>query len=304
VIAGTSGVRLFAIPYLLRGDPKHRRRVSAWLGAAFIASCAMGTIIHMDSNGELYLILLIRLPLAVLSAAFMVSAAGRLRRWWGRRTGAITTPAGLTDDPFGRPAVPGQPRPAWPARALAAGAVLATAATLALQTGNWTVRNREGFGAWMRMTPQVAVNDDLLPLYDAMFWVRGHTEHDAVLVANAFTSHNLRVGRGVLVDHTTAGVHYYYSTLSERRLWVEGPSYQLDIHKMRHRMGLAAKIFYGGMAPSQPMFSLGPSYVVIDHSVDDGAKVKLPDEARVFANSRFEIFRVPARAPVVVAAGQ
>lgn len=295
VIAGTSGVRLFAIPYLLRGDPRHRGEVAAWLGAAFVASCAMGTIIHLDSNGELYLILLIRLPLAVLSAAFMVSAAGRLRCWWGRRTGEIATPAGLTIDPFGRPAAVGPPRPAWPARALAVAVVVVTGSTLAVQTGLWVTRNRTGFEAWLRMDSRVAVNDDLLPLYDAMFWVRRHTEPNAVLVANAFTQRNLRHGRGVLVDHTTAGVHYYYSAVSERRLWVEGPSYQLDFQRMRRRMAVAAKVFYGNLPPSRPMFSVAPSYVVIDHSVGDDAKVALPSEARVFANSRFDIYRVPPR---------
>jgi hypothetical protein len=310
VIAGTSGVRLFAIPYLLRGDPRHRGNVAAWLGAAFLASCAMGTIIHLDSNGELYLILLIRLPLAVLSAAFMVSVAGRLRRWWGRRKGEITTPAGLTIDPFGRPADPGLAAPAWPARLLAAGVIVVTGATLAIQTNLWITRNRPGFAAWMRMDARVAVNDELLPLYDAMFWIRRHTEPNAVLVANAFTQRNLRHGRGVLVDHTTAGVHYYYSALSERRLWVEGPSYQLDFQRMRRRMAIAAKVFYGGLTPSRAMFSVQPSYVVIDHSVGDGAKVALPSSARVFANSRFEIYRVPPRtkstpaaaAPVAAAA--
>jgi hypothetical protein len=65
---------------------------------------------------------------------------------------------------------------------------------------------------------------------------------------------------------------------------------------MRRRMAIAAKVFYGGLTPSRAMFSVQPSYVVIDHSVGDGATVALTASARVFANSRFEIYRVPPKA--------
>lgn len=283
VIAGTSGVRLLAIPYLVQGAKGHRTPLAHLLGATFLAAVLMGTFVHLDSNGELYVILLMRLPLAVLTGAFAVSAWERLGEWrrevWGEMRGV----AGAT-----------RSRSVGWLRAAGVGVAGAgVALTLMLQVTAWTKRSHHGFAQWMQTKPVLAVSDDLLPLYETMRWVRANTEKDAVLMANAFTTRTMTKGRGISVDHTTVGVHYYYSALSERRMWIEGPSYQLDTAETIQRLTEASRVFYHGKVPTTAMFASRPSYVMIDHRVGDGAKVPLTAKDRVFANGRYEIYRVP-----------
>ncbi|HUR59490.1 MAG TPA: hypothetical protein VM029_17365 [Opitutaceae bacterium] len=279
VIAGTSGVRLLALAYFLRGNPCHRRPMASWLVAVFLSAGALGLLLHLDSYGELYLILLMRLPMAVLAAAFLIGAGRQLHHGGARRFEAV------------------RPRPiAGIARRMAGGvAAVGIALALAVQSGGWIHRNRAGLTEWLRLPPALRVNDRMLALHEAMLWVRDHTEPNAVLVANAFTPGHLRHGRGILVDQTTAGVHYYYSALSERRLYVEGPTYLLDSARARRRMDRAATIFYGGKVPRTGMPDAAPCYAIIDRSLNDGAKIALPDRHRIFVNSRFEIYRLPRK---------
>lgn len=279
VVAGTSGVRLLAVPYLLRVDPRHRAPLAAWLGAAFLSSWLLGTLLHFDSNGELYLILLMRLPLAVLAAA-------AIRSGWDRAAAVLASRRR------------GWPTPAQAFRIAVLGTVVAgLGATLLLQSGLWFARSRRGFTEWLAARPDLRINDELIPMYETMFWLRRHTERHALIVANAFTAKNLRVGRGVLVDHTTAGVHYYYSALSERRLWVEGPTYQLDVERSRSRLALADRFFYRRFVPPARVFGRGAVYVLLDRAIGDGAEVPLGVEHRVFSNGRFEVYRLPREAP-------
>ncbi|HEY1110543.1 MAG TPA: hypothetical protein VGE76_17970, partial [Opitutaceae bacterium] len=283
VIAGTSGVRLLAIPYLVQGAKGHRTPLAHLLGATFAATALMGTFVHLDSNGELYVILLMRLPLAVLTGAFAVSAWERLGEWsrevWGEMRGVVGATRSKSVG--------------WLRAAGVGVAGAGVALTLVLQLSAWAKRSHRGFGEWMRTQPVLAVSDDLLPLYETMRWVRTNTEKDAVLMANAFTTRTMTKGRGISVDHTTVGVHYYYSALSERRLWIEGPSYQLDTAETIARLTEASRVFYHGKVPTTATFRSRPGYVLLDHRVGDGAKVVLPVKDRVFANGRYEIFRVP-----------
>ena len=62
---------------------------------------------------------------------------------------------------------------------------------------------------------------------------------------------------------------------------------------MRRRLGRAADIFYHHCPPSIAVKTLDPCYVLLDHSIGDGATVSIPASARVYTNGRFEIFRVP-----------
>jgi hypothetical protein len=279
VIAGTLGALLLAISGLVHCD-RRRREVAVWLGAAGVASCIAGTVIHLDSNDELYLLLPMRLPLAVLAAGFLAHGTARRRD--------VTAPA--------HDAIGFVPATHWhhtrhrAAALIGAGAI---AAALIVQSSIAFAREGEGFAAWWRFAPNTRINEDLVPLYEAMHWVRDHTEADAVLVANAFTAPNLRHDRGVLVDHTTAGVHYYYSALGERRLWIEGPTYLPDSPSVRRRLLRAADVFYHGCPPSIAVKTLAPCYVLLDHSIGDGATVSIPATARVFSNGRFEIYRMP-----------
>ena len=279
VIAGTSGVRLLALAYFLQGNACHRRAMASWLVAVFLSAGAMGLLLHLDSYGELYLILLMRLPMAVLAAAFLISACRQLRLGWARMFAGV------------------RPRPLASIARLMVGGVAAMGIVLALavQSGGWIHRNHAGLTEWLRLPPALRVNDRMFALHEAMLWVRDHTEPNAVLVANAFTPGHLRQGRGILVDQTTAGVHYYYSALSERRLYVEGPTYLLDAARARRRMDRAATIFYGGKVPRTGMPDAAPCYAIIDRSLNDGARIALPDRNRIFLNARFEIYRLPRK---------
>ena len=292
VFVQVSGVRLLAIPYLCGIGRPHNRRLVPWLGAAMIAALTTGASLHLDSNGEIYFFLLLRLPMAVLAAGSVVSVIERVR-CWRRPLGelALRSNAARTE----RFAALVRGWFAWFRLRVAALALAGIGVTFALQSGSWVAHNQAGVAEWLRARPQLEVNTDLLSLYETMHWVREHTEPDAILVANAFTSKNLRVGRGVLVDHTTAGVNYNYSALSERRLWVEGPTYQFDFRRVQERLRWAEEIFYGGMPPSAVISGLAPYYVMIDHSIGDDAQVALPVRDRVFANARFEIFRLPRK---------
>ena len=279
VFAGTAGVRLLALPYLLRVDRRHRAPLAAWLGSALLASWLLGTLLHFDSNGELYIVLLMRLPLAVLAGAAIAGGGARLRAFL----------AGLP-----RGAIRGVDQVRI---ALLALIVVGLGTTLLIQSSLWLSRSRRGFTDWITVRADLRINDDLVPMYEAMLWLRENSERQAVVVANAFTERNLKEGRGVLVDHTTAGVHYYYSALSERHLWIEGPSYQLDLARSRQRLALADRLFYKGYVPSSRVFARGPVYVLLDHAIGDGARLALGDRHRVFSNGRFEVYRLPREAP-------
>jgi len=94
------------------------------------------------------------------------------------------------------------------------------------------------------------------------------------------------------LDRTLTGVHFYYSALSERRLWFEGPHYVLDSTRLSLRASMASNFFYRGQPLSPAAVSAGPSYIMIDRSLADGAKADLPQASRVFTNSRMEIYRL------------
>jgi len=77
VFAGTLGVRVLAVPYLLAVDPRQQRPTVVWLGAAFVASSGMGLLLSLDADSELYVFLLMRLPAAVLAAALLTELLRR-----------------------------------------------------------------------------------------------------------------------------------------------------------------------------------------------------------------------------------
>jgi hypothetical protein len=83
VFIGTCGVRILAVPYLLRGDRARRDPLLVGLvGAFFIMSAGMGTMMELNSYGELYLLLMMRMPTAVLAAGFLIAAwRWCVRRW-------------------------------------------------------------------------------------------------------------------------------------------------------------------------------------------------------------------------------
>ena len=108
-------------------------------------------------------------------------------------------------------------------------------------------------------------------LREAMLWIREHTEPNAVLVANAFTPENMKKDHWGALDRTLMGVHFYYSALSERRLWFEGPAYHTDATRHRIRANMASNFFYRGGELPPAVVNGGPSYILRDRSLHDGA---------------------------------
>lgn len=279
VFAGTCGVRLLAIPYLCWGARSSRDPLVGWLGAFFIASTAMGLLMELNSYGELYLILMIRLPMAVLAAAFVIEMARRFRAW--RRERAP-----------GRAAAGAPPGHGWVRPGLVGAAVLVLALALTVQGSLWLSRHRPGFGEWLATPPKHRADDQMAALHEALRWVRTHTEPNAVLVANACTPENMKKDHWGALDRTLTGVHFYYSALSERRLWFEGPNYIMDTTRARIRANLASAFFYRGAPLAAAVISGAPCYALVDRSLTDGATVSLATHTRVFANARIDIYRM------------
>lgn len=287
VFAGTCGVRLLAIPFLCWGARKTSDPLAGWLGAFFLASTGMGLLMELNSYGELYLILMIRLPMSALAAAFIVDAVQRLRRWQAERA------------PWLEVSALGFNLPRWWQRVVLIGGVAIFALALGVQASLWLARNRTGFVSWLATPPKALADDSMRQLHEALLWVRHNTETDSVLVTNAFTFENMKKDHWGALDRTLAGVHFYYSALSERRLWFEGHNYIMDTTRARLRANLASGFFYHGR-PLDPLLvsPQAPCYAVVDRSLADGAKVDPTTIARVFQNSRIEIFRLSA-APAV-----
>ncbi len=275
IVAGTAGVRMLAVRFAFGGHDGERSAAIRWLISAAAAAALFGLLLHLDSDGEIYFLFLGRLPLAVLAAAVIGTLVPRLRR---PRTVA--------------PAARRVAASGWPKR-VAVGAVLGVSACCLMIQVVTTIRcEMPGWHDWANYSTRTRINDDLLPLYETTHWLRDNTSDQAVLVGNAFTQPNLGRGRGISVDHTTVGVYYYYSALAERRVWVEGPTYLLDQAEARHRLVESARFFYDHerlrAAPSAPV------YVVLDHSVHDSASITPDAAVRVYANARFEVFRLAA----------
>ena len=279
IFAGTCGVRLLALPYLVGADRARRDPLLVgWLGAFFVACLAMGLLLELNSYGELYLILMMRLPLSVLTAGFLVAAWRRAAVWRAGR-GPLWTQ---------RPAV---------TRGLLATGTLALVLTVGMQGSLWWRRNLPGLGEWARTASDLRPDPEMRDLREALLWIRQHTESDAVLVPNAFTPENMRRDHWGALDRTLMGVHFYYSALAERRLWFEGPHYILDTTKARIRANLAANFFYRGHPLEAGVVATAPSYALIDRHLRDGAAVTLPVGARVFASDRFEVYRLSPGKP-------
>jgi hypothetical protein len=280
VFTGTCGVCMLAIPCLFLGARKGRDPLVDWLGAFFLAATGMGLLMELNSYGELYLILMVRLPMAVLAAAFIVNAARRFKVWL--RTSA----------PWLKPAV-GVSAGIWAHRGLVSFAALVLAFALSVQAGLWVSRNRSGFAEWLSTPPKAQADARMKQLQEALIWVRTHTETNSVLVANACTPENMKKDHWGALDQTLTGVHFYYSALSERRMWFEGPSYIMDTTRARIRANLASAYFYRGRPLEASQVSEDPCYVLVDHSLADGAKVAGVDSVKVFGNERIEIYRLP-----------
>jgi hypothetical protein len=286
VFIGTCGVRILAIPYLLWADTRKRdAKLVGWLGAFFFVSAGMGVLMELNSHGELYLLLMMRLPMSILTAAFLVSAGRRFAPWW-HGSGRVA-PGELA-----AVARRGSWQSVWPRRMVAGGLITIIAGAVMVQTSLWWSRNSKGLREFLKTPADLRPDTYMQELREALLWVRSHTEPNAVLVANSCTPENMKKDHWGALDRTLTGVHFYYSAISERRMWFEGPSYILDTTRARKRASLASNFFYRGMPLDSGTVSDDPTYVLLDRSLADGAKVVLPLGHRVFANRRIEIFRL------------
>jgi hypothetical protein len=306
VFAGTCGIRLLALPYLFWGDLEKRDRLLvSWLGAFLLASAGLGMLLELNSYGELYVILMMRLPMAVLTAAFVVSATRRIAVWWRDTRPAQATARSVPAAPFTLQSKAARVissrawQHTWPRAAVLAAIVVFTGATL-VQTSLWWKRNRTGLREWIKTPADLAPDGYMRDLREALLWVRHNTETDAVLVPNAFTPENMKKDHWGALDRTLMGVHFYYSALSERRMWFEGPNYILDTTRARIRANLASNFFYRRQPLAPEVVSKGASYALVDRSLADGASVSATLADRVFANMRMEVYRLRGD---VVAAG-
>lgn len=282
IFVGTCGVRLLAIPYLLWCDREKRdEMLVAWIGAFFIASAGMGMVMELNSHGELYLLLMMRPPMAVLTTAFFVAMGRHAAGWWRQADGPVA----------GSSAMSLLPAP-WLRRLLAGAGLVLLVGALGVQTSLWWTRNSNGLREFLRTPADLKPDDYMGELQEALLWVRNHTEPNAVLVANTCTPENMKKDHWGALDRTLTGVHFYYSAISERRMWFEGPSYILDTTKARSRASMAANFFYRGVPLRSEAITDGPAYVLLDRSLADGAEVALPLKSRVFINRRMEIYRL------------
>jgi hypothetical protein len=286
VFIGTCGVRLLAVPYLLWGDRNHRdARLVSWIGAFFVASAGMGMLMELNSHGELYVLLMMRLPMAVLTAGFFVSAWRGVSGWWRQPRHAMVTPASAAVPVASR-------RTEWARRILAGGLAVVFLTSLGVQTSLWWTRNSKGLREFLKTPADLRPDDYMQELQEALLWVRTNTEPNAVLVANSCTPENMKKDHWGALDRTLTGVHFYYSAISERRLWFEGPNYILDTTRARQRASMASNFFYRGEPLDSDVVSEDPTYVLLDRSLADGANVTLPLGHRVFVNRRMEIYRL------------
>lgn len=277
--AGTAGVRMLALPFLAwpAAWPSDRDRVRL-LGAFLAASAGMGLSLELNSHGEIYLLLMMRLPMSVLAAGFLVAAVRRIAALRGLTAG-------------------------FPAFLRLGAAVGVVGVALAIQASLWVARNAPGFAGWLRSPAVVRADAGMRDLAEAMRWVRANTERDAVLVANAWTPENTRRDHWGALDRTLLGVHFYYSAFAERRLWFEGHHYVLDGPLLSRRAAQASEFFYRGGELRREDVAPAPVYVLVDHAMKDDAHRGLPVAARLFSNPRISVYRLPVTRTGVVEGG-
>jgi hypothetical protein len=165
--------------------------------------------------------------------------------------------------------------------------------SLVAQVSLWFARNSPGFSDWLRAPAAARADADMRDLAEAMRWIRANTERNAVLVANAWTPENTRNDHWGALDRTLLGVHFYYSALSERRLWFEGHHYVLNGPLLSRRAAQASEFFYRGGPLRREEVSPAPVYVLVDHAIKDDAHRGLPSAARLFANPRISVYQLP-----------
>jgi hypothetical protein len=175
------------------------------------------------------------------------------------------------------------------------GGLAVSVAAVGVQTSGWWTLNSTGLREFLKTPTDLQPDGYMRELREALLWVRANTEPDAVLVANAFTPENMKKDHWGALDRTLMGVHFYYSAISERRLWFEGPNYILDTTRARLRARIASNFFYHGTPLLPSAVSAAPTYILVDRSLKDGARVPLPLDSHLFSNSRLDVYRLSGK---------
>jgi hypothetical protein len=144
--------------------------MAMWMGLVCLSSYSMGMLLQLDSNSQLYVFLLMRLPMAVLAAAFFVGAFRRLCGWW--RWGWVQCPGA------GRILLPGWRTIARQQFRVAAAVGVFLSLPLTVQINQWFMCNGPGVAQWLHASTQV--DDDMRFLRQALRWVRTHTDPNGV----------------------------------------------------------------------------------------------------------------------------
>ncbi|MCI0464123.1 MAG: hypothetical protein L0Z62_44890 [Gemmataceae bacterium] len=324
-LAGMNGILLIGLMHAFTARARRDDAYATWLGLVAVVCMAFGNLLSLDSNGESYLYLPMRLPLAVLTAAALVALwerciafeglaparlaaylrvlgaglcvggtgalvwSGTLAWWAGVGLGAVGL---FLLAPQGGPGATAGPafrdRRGFGRFLLRLAPLLPLVAVAAVQCNYFRLSNRSGFKLW---GVQAATGRDpaLASLHDGLDWVRRNLPVDALLIAGTFTLEKAGPDSVALVDRTTADKHYYYSALGERRLFVEGPAYLRDQAEARKRMRVVAEISRGGVFEVSPVLRRSDCYLLVDREARPvpGDTSRYP--APVFENDRISI---------------
>ncbi len=173
VFIGSAGLRAFALPFIMMEHEGRRRWLIAWLGTLFLCSYLFGILLHLDSYSQLYILELMRLPMAALASAFLI-------RMLGKSLEALKAEKRSFSVLFTRRMIP-------QVTGLLLGALF-VALVLGVQLNNYLLRSSAGFARWTKH--KETTERDFLLLSEAMLWVKNNTEIDSVLVSNVFTLKN------------------------------------------------------------------------------------------------------------------
>ena len=324
------GARVWGFVHLAQGRFRPNPALATLLGWVVFASWLMGWSLYLDSNNQLYFLLPWQMPLAVLAAGGVLGFADRRRGFWApirywlhghtgpaalAGTGVISVAlvyfSGLpwwcaSLPPIAAFMIPSSAKaeaadavenavawsPAswvkgWGALILLSGTVLVAA----VQLGHWKQLNRSAWLAWWREETQPL--GTMPDLNAAMVWVRENTPVDAVLVADAFRGRWFARERLPVVDNTTVDKYYFYTALSGRRLWVEGPTYLRDQDEARRRMAQVERLLAEGPTALPGERSRDePWFLLIDHDLPPVKPVGFAWQNPVFSNRRISIYRL------------
>jgi hypothetical protein len=317
VLVGFFGVNILAVWTLRFWREQAQRRLCIWLGAVATGYVVFGQAVHLDSNSQLYLWLPIVFPFCVLTAAslnrlwlwarslqtaetsyysrwagvvLVITIALLTLSWWA--AAFVSVAAALFIGPTRRRDVAcslrGAARFAWQF-----GPVFAVAAVIGLQTYHWARRNLTGYHHFKAAV--VAPEDTgMRALRDGMAWVRANTPRDALVVANAFTRDTMQVAQTAAIDRTTVDKYFYYSALSGRRLWVEGPTYLRNQAEASRRIETATKLLHGEPLSEQEYKQLSRwahLYLVVDNALPESARVSVTSLNCVYSNERIAVYQ-------------